>query len=235
MIYKQQFLNYFCLIQMRLTIILLVISLSAKAQWRDTLSALIHAKPSIDARMESRYSFIEHTASKVSGVRLGVSFKRKLRIGAGYSWLDAEVKDKISTTDIYGNPISTYSFFKFGYVCYYVDFVFHKTKRWQLSVPIQVGTGAYWTQYNNGTSLIKSKKRLLLFYEPGITVQFKATKWCGLGLDVCARLALRNTNYVGEKLNSFIIAPKFLIWFDQIFFMTFPKSRITKKYGPASW
>jgi hypothetical protein len=106
---------------------------------------------------------------------------------------------------------------------YYADFVFHKTKRWQLSVPIQVGTGMYWTQYNDGEKLVKSKKRFLLFYEPGITVQFKITKWCGLGLDVCARLALRNTNYVSNKLNSFVLAPKLLIWFDQIFFNGCPK------------
>jgi hypothetical protein len=33
----------------------------------------------------------------------------------------------------------------------YADFVFHKTKRWQLSVPIQVGTGMYWTQYDDGS------------------------------------------------------------------------------------
>ena len=93
----------------------------------------------------------------------------------------------------------------------------------------------YWSQYNDGIQTIKSKKRLLLFYEPGITVQFKITKWCGLGLDVCARLALRNTNYVSDKLNSFILAPKLLIWFDQIFYLAAPNSKITKKYGPAYW
>ena len=83
--------------------------------------------------------------------------------------------------------------------------------------------------------IIKSKKRLLLFYEPGITVQFKITQWLGVGLDVCGRLALRNTNYVGNKLNSFVLAPKLLIWFDQIFYTLAPKSKLTKKFGPAYW
>jgi hypothetical protein len=59
------------------------------------------------------------------------------------------------------------------------------------------------------------------------------TRWCGLGLDVCTRLALRNTNYVSNKLNSFVLAPKLLIWFDQIFYMAAPKSKITKKHGPG--
>lgn len=216
-------------------ILFTIISFSIKGQFLDTFKVFLRSRPSIDARLESRYSFLNNNATKVSGVRLGLSFRRKLRVGIGYSWLDANVSDKKIITDDYGKLITTDEFLKFGYVCYYADFVFHKTKRWQLSVPIQVGTGLYWTQYHDGEKTIKTKQRFLLFYEPGITVQFKITKWCGLGMDVCARLALKNTKYVGEKLNSFVLAPKLLIWFDQIFYSIAPKSKITKKYGPAYW
>lgn len=216
-------------------IIFVLLSFFAKGQFLDTFKVFLHSRPSIDARLESRYSFMNNSPTKVSGVRLGISFKRKLRVGIGYSWLDTPVYDKEIVKDELGKPKIITSFFKFGYVCYYADFVFHKTKRWQLSVPIQVGTGMYWTRYDDGEKITNSKKRLLLFYEPGITVQYKMTRWCGLGLDVCARLALRNTNYVGNKLNSFVLAPKLLIWFDQIFYMIAPKSKITKKYGPAMW
>jgi len=211
------------------------ISFFAKGQFLDTFKVFLHSRPSIDARLESRYSFMNNSPTKVSGLRLGLSFKRKLRVGIGYSWLDTPVYDKEIVKDELGKPKIITSFFKFGYVCYYADFVFHKTKRWQLSVPIQVGTGMYWTRYDDGEKITNSKKRLLLFYEPGITIQYKMTRWCGLGLDVCARLALRNTNYVSNKLNSFVLAPKLLIWFDQIFYMAAPKSKITKEHGPAMW
>lgn len=221
--------------QIRIIILLLFVCFSVKGQFLDTFKVFLRSKPGIDARLESRYSFLNHSPTKVTGVRLGLSFRRKLRIGFGYSWLATDVVDKKLITDAYGKTRYADNYLKFGYFCYYADFVFHKTKRWQLSVPIQVGTGMYWSQYNNGLNIIKSKKRLLLFYEPGITVQFKITKWLGLGLDVCARLALRNTNYVGEKLNSFVLAPKLLIWFDQIFYMAVPKSKLTKKFGPAYW
>lgn len=216
-------------------IIFIIISFNCKGQFLDTFKVFLRSRPSVDARLESRYSFFNHSATKVTGVRLGLSFRRKLRVGIGYSWLDADVIDKKIITDANGKLITTNEFMKFGYICYYADFVFHKTKRWQLSVPIQAGTGLYWTQYYDGTKTIKTKQRFLLFYEPGITVQFKITKWCGVGMDVCARLALKNTKYVGEKLNSFVLAPKFLIWFDQIFYSIAPKSKITQKYGPAYW
>lgn len=219
----------------KILVLLIIISLSTKAQFLDTLKHLMHSKPSIDARLESRWSFINNTPTKVSGVRLGLSFRRKLKIGIGYSWLDRKVSEKLRTTDAYGNSISVDNYLKFGYICYYADFVFYKTKRWQLSIPIQAGTGLYWRQYSNGTDLIKSKKRFLLLYEPGISTQYKITKWLGLGADVCVRLTLRNTNYLSNTLNSPVYAGKILIWFDQIYYMIAPKSKITKKYGPASW
>lgn len=206
-----------------------------KGQFLDTFKVFLKSRPSIDARLESRYSFLNNSPTKVSGVRLGLSFRRKLRVGIGYSWLATDVSDKKLITDAFGETRFTDEYFKFGYFCYYADFVFHKTKRWQLSVPIQFGTGMYWRQYSDGVQIIRSKKRLLLFYEPGITVQFKVFKWFGLGLDVCGRLALKNTSYVSEKLNSFVLAPKLLIWFDQIFYSAAPKSKLAKKYGPAYW
>lgn len=223
------------MVRICILIICCFVSFFAKAQFLDTFKVFLKSRPSIDARLETRYSVMNNSLTKVSGVRLGLSFRRKLRVGLGYSWLDTDVTESKLITDAYGNIRFADDYFKFGYVCGYADFVFHKTKRWQISVPIQVGIGSYWTQYHDGLKTIKSEKRLLLIYEPGISTQYKITRWLGLGFDVCFRLALRNTNYVGNRLNSIILAPKLLIWFDQIFFMALPKSKITKKYGPAYW
>jgi hypothetical protein len=133
----------------------------------------LHSRPSIDARLESRYSFMNNSPTKVSGVRLGISFKRKLRVGIGYSWLDTPVYDKEIVKDELGKPKIITSFFKFGYVCYYADFVFHKTKRWQLSVPIQVGTGMYWTRYDDGEKITNSKNVYYCFMNQGLQYNIK--------------------------------------------------------------
>jgi len=216
-------------------ILVLFTAFSAKAQFLDTFKVFLRSKPSIDARLESRYSFFSNTATKVSGVRLGLSFRRKLRVGMGYSWLDGEVSDKKKIIGLGGEEVRVNNYLKFGYVCFYADFVFYKSKRWQLSTPIQAGTGLAWFQYTYNGATVKSPKHFLLLYEPGMSVQFKIFTWCGLGLDMGYRFALKNTRNVGEKLNSFTCSPKVLIWFDQIFFETFPKSKITKRFGPAYW
>lgn len=221
--------------QIRIVIVLLLFNFSVKAQWMDTLSLLMHSKPNIDVRMETRISFYNHDYKKVTGVRLGLSFKRKLRLGIGYSWLDSDIKESLLITNSSGNKIFADNYLKFGYICYYADFVFHKTKHWQLSVPIQAGTGLYWTQYNDGSQTIKSSKKLLLIYEPGISVQYKILQWCGLGIDICGRLALRNTNLISNKLNSAVFGFKYMIWFDELFYVIAPKSKIAQKYGPATW
>ena len=205
------------------------------AQFLDSIKQFVHSKPSIDARLESRFSFINLGKAKISGVRLGVTFKKKLKFGAGYSWLDDEVFDVVKLTDDSGQQYNQKTQLKFGYGCLYTDFVFHKTKRWQLSVPLQAGIGAYYTTYFNELSNANTTKRLLLIYEPGISIQFKIFKWLGVGSDVAYRFTLRNTKYIGNKLNSPTYAFKLLIWFDEIFYMTFPKHKLTKRFGPASW
>jgi hypothetical protein len=212
-----------------------MISLGLKCQFLDSLTAAIHTEPSIDARLESRNSFITNGLVKVSGVRLGVSWQRKLRIGGGYSWLNSPVYNDRKIISSLGQAETVREYLKFGYLCYYIDFVFYKAKRWQLSVPIQVGTGLSHFQYTENNVLHKSRNYFLLLYEPGITVQFKVFKWAGVGADLAYRFTLKNNHYIAEKLSSPTFSFKLLVWFDEIFYTVAPKSKITQKYGPSRW
>src|SRR5690606_33273485 len=113
------------------------------AQLMDSLPYLIRQKQTFDARLESRFSFIGNQLANVSGVRLGVAWQRKLRIGGGFSWLENDLR---LAHEPFRTAVGTqdFKFLKFSYLCYYMEFVFHKTKRWQLSVPLQVGPGLIW-------------------------------------------------------------------------------------------
>ncbi len=201
----------------------------------DTLHEVFKRKSGIDARFESRYSFIGNKIIGVTGFRLGVAFQRKLRIGGGLSWLRTDYKKQFYQLNEFGTIDTINKYLKFGYACFYVDFVFYKNKRWQLSVPIQVGGGFAWYQKNitynyNGSD----KKYFLLLYEPGITAQFKVFKWFGLGSDVAFRFTPYNKK-IGEHLSSPTYSFKIMFWFDQLFYSAFPNSKISKKYGPAMW
>lgn len=214
----------------KLLLVVLMINLAndAGAQLFDTIRQLFKESYSIDARLESRNSFIDHQLVSVNGVRLGLTFKRKFKVGIGLSWLESNVKRP-------GFDADAPEYLKFGYLCYYLDYVFYKTKRWQMSVPLQFGTGTSWYQPQTAYRWGKDTRYFLLLYEPGVTVQFKVFKWAGLGADVAYRFTLPNNKDTFRQLNSPTYSFKLLFWFDQLFYDLFPESVITKKFGPSYW
>ncbi len=207
-----------------------------KAQFLDTLHDVFNHKSSIDARFESRNSFIDNQIISISGLRLGVAFQRKMRVGGGVNWLKSDFHEDFYTQNESGKMDTITKHLKLVYLSYYVDFVFYKTKRWQLSVPIQAGTGFSWWQQKKAYYMNSPEKKYFLFlYEPGITAQFKVLRWFGLGADVAYRFTLKNNKKIGEHLNSPTYSLKVLVWFDQLYYELFPNSKLTKKKGPAVW
>lgn len=182
-------------------------------------------------------SFHNYEMFKITGVRLGVAYTRKLRIGGGFSWSKTNYSSTFYeyNSDL-GKTDTITKYLKLGYLCYYIDFVFHRTKRWQLSVPIQAGTGLSWFQREKAyTFKDKDPKYFLLLYEPGITVQFKIFRWAGLGADVAYRFVLKNNKKMEEKLRSSTYSIKLLFWPDQLFYEVLPNHKLSKRYGPAEW
>ena len=79
--------------------VFLCFTLIVKAQFLDTINSITNKKPSIGVRLESRYSFLRNGLVKVGGVRLGVVFQKKLKVGVGYSWLKSDVSDNLEITN----------------------------------------------------------------------------------------------------------------------------------------
>jgi hypothetical protein len=200
----------------------------------DTIHEVLRMSRSIDARIESRNSFVDHKIISVTGIRIGIAFQNRLRIGGGISWLDDGLSDRFYKEKKVTQGHTESSFLKFAYLNYYIDFVFHKTKRWQLSVPIQFGSGLAWFQTQNQYVFKKKDpKYFFVLYEPGITLQYKVFKWFGLGADIAYRFTAAKK--IGEKLNSPTYSLKVMFWLDQLFYDLFPESKLTKKFGPAYW
>lgn len=206
------------------------------SQFIDTLRLAVKGKYSIDARLESRNSFIDNKLNTVSGARLGLSFRQKLRFGLGAQWLSSETK-KLDFNRNQNFKIDTnVNYLKWAYMCAYIDFVFYKTKRWQLSVPIQIGMGQCWWQNESRYNLrTKNPKYFVFVYEPGITAQFKIFRWLGLGSDVAYRFCIKNNNLIPARFSGPTYSFKLLFWADQLFYVMFPEHKLSKRFGPAFW
>lgn len=224
---------------MRLLSILVVLlfgSFTCRAQYLDSLGDVIRGKANIDLRLESRWSFVNNELITISGIRVGAAFEKKLRLGGGVSWLKTPYSQTELTLNENGQSIIKTTYFKLAYLAAYADVVFYKTKRWQLSVPLQIGAGFTWRQDVPQYQLNQmDSKQFLFLYEPGITVQFKLTRWFGLGSDVAYRFTLKNNKKISEQLSSPTYSFKIMFWLDQLYFMVFPESEWSQKSGPATW
>lgn len=207
----------------------------SKAQLFDSLKVIIKSKSSFSLRLESRYSFINNELAAINGIRIGVNFRRKLRFGGGLSWLKNDIYESEYIMNESNILTPTKKYLKLGYICLYADFVFYKTKRWQVSVPIQTGLGMSWFQYSDKYNLKSNPKYFLWIYEPGVSTQFKVFKWLGIGMDINYRFALKANKNLNEQFNSPTYALKLLFWADQLFYDLFPNSKIAQKRGPALW
>jgi hypothetical protein len=215
--------------------VLFLFYFKGEAQLLDTFRVLLKNKSSLDLRLESRYSFINNDLAVISGIRIGASFKRKLRLGGGISWLKSDILHSNYTISETNVVTYTPNYLKLAYLAFYADFVFYKTKRWQVSIPIQTGVGYSWYQSDYTYAFSSGKKYLFFLYEPGVSTHFKIFKWCGLGLDVGYRFALKNNHYIDERFSSPTYAFKVLFWADQLYYELFPDSKLARKKGPAAW
>jgi hypothetical protein len=210
---------------------------SAHAQFMDSLHVAFNGHKSFDFRFESRNSFVDHGRVEVQSLKFGVTFGRKLSAGGGYSWLKTKLFDdyRIHDDDL-NMDVTVKRRVKLNYFCYYVDYIFYKSKRWQYSIPTQFGTGFMQFEYAYKTPEIQKSKYLVFLYEPGVNVKYKIFTWLGLGGTVGYRLAFKNNKALGKKLNSPLYSGGVIIYWDQLALALFPKNKLAKKWlGPVEW
>jgi hypothetical protein len=206
------------------------------AQYRDTLHNAFVSKKTFDGRYESKNSFSDGDRIEVVSFKLGVTFGKKISIGGGYAFLNTSLSKRTLLPDVNGSVVYKDNQLKFRYLCYYLDFVFHKSKRWQLSSQVEIGAGlSKFELLNTGQKNTKPGKFICL-YNPAINIKFKIFKWLGLGGTVGYRFMLLNDKSIGKKLNSPLYSFGVLIWWDELALAVFPKSKRAKKwFGESEW
>jgi hypothetical protein len=208
-----------------------------EAQFLDSIWVAFKGKRSLLARYESRNSFADNARIEISSVKGGVTFGKRVSLGAGWCWLTTPVYEDYYINDpengFQGNIRSK---LKLQYFCFYGDYVFYKSRRWMYSVPMQFGVGETSMQYIYSGIKNSYGKSLLVLYEPGINVKFKMLSWLGLGVNVGYRMVLKNNKYVNRKLNSPVYSFGVLIWWDELARSLFPKNEKVKSIlGESEW
>lgn len=200
--------------------------LLTKAQLYDSLRASLKLKSGIHFKFDSRNSFISSRRAQIWGVKLGADFGKKLRIGIGYNFLNSHFYENLNypspiQNDLLGRQL------KIRYGCAYIEYVFYRQNRWEFSVPVQFSVGSIWYDYSfNEIDGLRSRKRLLVLYEPTLSGQYKFFSWFGLGADLGFRYALVKSRTIDAKLSSPIYVFKALIYWGELYKKVFPKHPI---------
>ena len=175
------------------------------------LKDAVKTKPTFEFRMDSRHSFINQKGVKTAGVKVGIQFAEKLSFGLGYNQLWSP-----RTGIILENKVETkvqLGFFNFSP---YVEYVFFRDKKWELSIPVQIGLGSSYYSIKSGSGKEKLRNDFVMSYEPAITFQYRLLRYFGVGLGIGYRFMVIPNSKLEEKFTSPVYIIKTRIYFQDI-------------------
>lgn len=213
-------MRVFCIL-----IILINFALNSKAQLVDSIGEAVKSKPKFSIRLDNRYSFTATTPSKISGIKVGAEFNDKFRVGGGYNQLNSRLTRPVYI-DSSGVIIDTVvSGLKMSYMSYFIEYVFFKNKRWEFSLPIQIGIGNTHYEYHYGLTKFRNNWSVIINYEASISGQYKIIKWVGIGAGLGYQLMLKDNPAIKENFNTPIYSLKIKIFLGDIYRSVFPKRK----------
>ncbi len=171
-------------------IILLLNATSTHAQFTDSIMNALRNKPRAYAALNNRNSFIQNQKAPVNGVKLGLNFKSQFIFGLSYNWMRNGI--------IYYSQKNKLNELKLNYLSAFAEYTFYNSKRWEISVPLQVGLG-YICMQQQGVKIAQTQA---LFYEPTMSCTWKPTRYVGLGLDVGYRIVVKNNTLISQNFTS---------------------------------
>lgn len=170
-------------------------------------SESLKKKPKFFAGFDSRHSFISRRQVNIGGVRLGLTYDQRVRFSFGLYFLVTP----FFRNQILSNGDTITSKLGFAYFAGACEYVFFKSKRWEISVPFYTGIG--------GTSLSRrdSTKGLIIPLESSVNAVYKIWPWLGLGWGVGYRFMLVNNKKVPENFNNPIYVLGIRLYFGEIY------------------
>lgn len=213
------------MIRYKLSFFLLLLCASGlNAQMFDSIQEALHKKPRFLIKLDSKDSFISNSRARMFGFKAGVDFNKQLRIGGGFYLLNSVLaRNKYIADPATGDVISTRSFLKLGYITYFIEYAFYRSDHWEFCIPLQLGVGNSKYQYEYLGKMYNEHQRLIILYEPVVSVHYKFVKWAGIGADAGFRLMIKNNKAIHQNLNSPIYAFKLLLFTGEIYRTVFKK------------
>lgn len=195
------------------------------AQFVDSIRACLNKKPKLSLRLDNRNAFVAYYKERIVGIKIGVEFDTRFRVGGGYNFLDSRLSKPQLIYNAGAVADTVESVLKMSYFGYYIEYVFYRTKHWEFGIPIQLGFGNSRFDYAYLGKSYKTDRRFILVYESSIAGHYKIFPWIGIGAGIGYQLMLVGNPYIPENFNSPIYVLKLKIFLGDIYYTLFPEGK----------
>lgn len=198
--------RFFCLL------FLFLITLPIHSQENPSITKTLNGKKSIYFTWDSKTTFITNEYAQVKSIKLGLDFGGKTKFGLGYNWYKGSIVREFDFLE--GKPTAN---LKFRYVSLFAEHVYFINKRWEASIPAQIGLGTMHYQKEFSTDKISGAGGAVFIYEPSSVLIIRFLKYFGAGLGLGYRLAIQSgSNPLNEQLHSPIIMVRTKLYFNDL-------------------
>lgn len=184
----------------------------------DSIRVAMTKKPKFIVRYDSHGSFITNTPARMSALGAGLRFGNYIRLGLAVNWLNTPIyRTKIVPADSAGTD-TVAAKLNYGMVSIYSNIVVARHKKWEFTVPFELGIGGTSYTYNNNAGQpIEFAKGGIVTIEPMFNAEYKVFRWLGLGAGLGLRLVPIGNRLMKENFNSLLWDANLSIYFGEIY------------------
>ncbi|MCO6499147.1 MAG: hypothetical protein J5I47_02075 [Vicingus serpentipes] len=184
-----------------------------KLSFEDHFKKSFSSKPKLDVKFDNRFSFIRDNDVKTVGVKVGLSFDRKFKLGLGINTMVLPV-----TSNIIEQEDTIAVQMEYVYISPYIEYVYFSSKKWEFSLSAQIGLGGANHNYldKNGDKQ-RANQTTILSYEPATLIDYKIIRWIGIGTGVGYRLIFYKSPGIKQKFSSPEYVLKLKIYLGEIY------------------
>jgi len=167
------------------------------ANFENQFRKSFQTKPKLDVKLDNRFSFIKNSDVRTIGVKLGLNFNKKFKVGLGLNRMLLPVVKKYLNEEGFLIPVDL----EYFYFSPYIEYVYFNSKRWEFSLSAQLGLGVASYRDINITNK-KVVSSIVLSYEPAMMIDYKIIRWFALGTGVGYRLVYYKSPGIVEKFSA---------------------------------
>ncbi len=182
--------------------------------------------------LDANTSFVLKNKSKFNGIRIGIQVDGVHKMGYGvYSMRTPLITKRKLSAESYPNNDGELSF-NYSYRTIFYEYIWYKTKRWELSDPLHIGFGQVNVTYND---TIAKKSKPFFKGNSGViqfsfATQYKITRWLAFGSGIGYRFAIAKNKKVVEGLSAPLYVFRMKILMGELLKMWFKKDYKNKEW-----